>query len=129
MRQRGLAMRSDIEEFLCSQELQGSMTAHLRHELNRKFYALAPQGYTAAIVPPGCKVALVREGQLSLAIPQEWADRVIKLAAYIDKETDLAATMQTGIGDALRLALLRGLTQLEAEAEAASANAGIREVS
>lgn len=80
-------------------------------------------------VEEGARVMVFPEGMKWLVVPDDTGERCEALKDYCRQHTDLAATCEVTRTDIARLALLRGLAQLEADAELAAAgvNAVMRE--
>lgn len=86
-------------------------------------------------VPKKARVVVQPAGFRTFNIPDECPMRVAGIAGYLRKHTDLRAVEKAQVDDGLRLALMIGLDQLEAQAkyqaerDADLDDAGIREVS
>lgn len=91
--------------------------------------------YVICDVPRDSRVVVQPDGYRTFNIPDECAERVAGIAGYLRKHTDLRAVEKAQVDDGLRLALMIGLDQLEAQAkyqaerDAELDDAGIREVS
>lgn len=88
--------------------------------LRKKFVAAmaATFGEDVVLPPAGNAIVVIQpDGFRTFNIPDECAERVRGIAGYLRKHTDLRAVEKAQVDDGLRLALMIGLDQLEAEAK------------